>query len=147
MRCTRRKQMTFVAHDQDQPPIRSNIAYLPTNQSGDIPPKVLCAYIFSPRTRQRCLKLAYMPKTSIKVFHSSPRTCQRCMELTYMPKTIVGVFHVSFGTCQRCMELTYMPKTIVGAFHVSFGTCQRFLELTYMSKITGAFHLEHIKND
>jgi hypothetical protein len=69
------------------------------------------------------------------------------MELTYMPKTIVGVFHVSFGTCQRCMELTYMPKTIVGAFHVSFGTCQRFLELTYMSKITGAFHLEHIKND
>jgi hypothetical protein len=86
MRCTRRKPMTFVTHDQDQLPIRSNIAYLPTNQSGDTPPKVLCVYSFSLRIRQRCLKLAYMPKTTIEVFHSSLRiakdawsspTCQR----------------------------------------------------------------------
>jgi hypothetical protein len=71
MRCTIRKPMTFVAHDQDQPSIRSNITYLPTKQSGDTPPKVLRAYNFSPRIRQRCLKLAYMPKMAIKVFHST----------------------------------------------------------------------------
>ncbi len=75
MRCIRRKPMTFVAHDQDQLPIRSNIAYLPTNQGGDTPPKVLRAYSFS------------------------PRICQRCMELTYMPNTVVGAFHFSFETC------------------------------------------------